>query len=203
MAYYIGDIPSEAIVLDPPETITLGDFDTATAELINPAGTATTVPASIDTGLAVIIVDLPNDVSLFLDEGVYRLRIRLASPDGYVQRIPDVPLVAQDPDSQWHTLDTIRDAWADAEIIPDALLWQALEVVKGEVLTFAPALADGTPIPENYRAAQRDHLRNKANAAKVTPDGGLGQDDFIVRPFPLDWHVKATLRPKRGIGAIG
>ncbi|WP_157001436.1 hypothetical protein [Agromyces laixinhei] len=202
MAYYIGDIPSAAIVLDPPETMTLPDFDTSAASIISPAGTSTPVPSAPDAGLGVIIIDTPTDASLFPVEGIYRLRVVLHSPAGYVERIPDVPLVVQDPDSPWCTLDSIRDEWPDAETIDDGPLWRLLSLAREQVLAYAPTLAEGDPVPERYREAQRVQARNVWNASRVAPDGGIGSDDFVIRPFPLDWHVKQIIRPKRAFGGI-
>lgn len=203
MGYYIGDIPSEALVLDPPETITLADFTTATASIVSPTGTSTDVPASIDTGLGVVIIDLPDDVSLFTTEGLHRLRVTLTGfTTGYRERLPDVRIIVQDPVSAWHTLDTIRGEWPDAEFIDDGPLWELLTLARGDVLAFAPALAADAPVPERYRTAQRVQARNIWNASKVSPDGGIGTDDFVIRPFPLDWHVKQIIRPKRARGAV-
>lgn len=115
----------------------------------------------------------------------------------------------------WHDLDSIRDEWPDAEFIEDDTLDELLEVAKLQVTTFAPALADTAtvidgyvvadpdPVPVNYRMAQRVQARNIWNAARVNPEGTTGEGDFVLRPFPLDWHVKQLLRPKRGIPVIG
>lgn len=202
MTYYIGDIPAEALVLDPPETINLDDYTTAEAVMVSPAGVSTTIPASILDDNEMIAVDLPNDASVFPVAGVHRLRVTLTDPAGYSQRIPDVPLVVQDIDSEWHILDTIRAEWPDAEHIPDASLWDILEVAKGQIIAFAPPLAEDAPIPVEWRTAQRVQSRNIWNAARVAPDGTTGQDDFVIRPFPLDWHVRQILRPKRAIGGM-
>lgn len=200
MPYYVNDIPAEALVLDPPETIVIDDYAGAIAAMIDPAGVSTSVPASILDGM--VVVDLPNDSTLFATAGVHRLRVTLNDPAGYVQRIPDVPLVVQDEADEWHTLDTIRAEWPDAEHIPDVSLWEILEVAKGQVVEFAPAIAAGAPIPIEWKTAQRVQSRNIWNAARVAPDGTTGQDDFVIRPFPLDWHVRQILRPKRAIGGM-
>jgi hypothetical protein len=200
MAFYIGDVPAQPFVIEPPESITLADFDTAVAGLVTPSGTLTSDPVAniIDD---VIEVTFPDDATLFDEAGIFRLTIRLTGVGAAT--LPPIPLVAQPLAYAWHTLDSIRAEWPDAEAIGDATLWEMLEVVKEQVLTFAPALAEGTPVPANYRLGQRVQVRNLWNATKVAPDGTVGSDDFVIRPFPLDWHVKAILRPKRGIPVIG
>ena len=50
MGYYIGDIPAEAIILDPPETVDLADFTDSTAVVVGPNTIDTAVPSTIDAG---------------------------------------------------------------------------------------------------------------------------------------------------------
>lgn len=204
MAFYLYDIPAEPFTIEPPQTIILAEFTEAAATLRTPDGSSW--GGSIDAEIIddVIVVTLDGG-SPFLEEGIYELRILLSNVDTLQprQRIPAVRIVAQDQDSEWHTLDSIREEWADAEHIPDPQLWELLELVKGQVLEFAPVLAEGAPVPLRYRQGQRVQARNTWNATKVSPDGGIGEGDFIIRPFPLDWHVKAILRPKRGVPVVG
>lgn len=203
MGYYIGDIPAEAIILDPPETVDLADFTDSTAVVFSPNSIDTAVPSTLDAGLGVVIIDPPNDESLFSVDGIHRLRVTLTNfTTGYRVRLPDVPIVVQDPDSEWHTLDSIRAEWPDAQYIDDGPLWELLAIAREQVLEFAPVLADDAPVPDRYRTAQRVQARNVWNASKVAPDGTVGQDDFVIRPFPLDWHVKQIIRPKRARGAV-
>lgn len=206
---YIGDIPAQPVTIDPPETIDLADYTDALASLHTPAGDDHVLVASIVDEQ--VIVEFPADESLFTVEGVHLIRVTLYTPGGAVANLPAVRFVVQDPDSGWHTLDSVRDEWGDAEHIPDPTLFSILTVAREQCLTFAP-LAVVTPpveppppvvVPENYRLAQRVQARNIWNAARVAPDGSTGQDDYVIRPFPLDWHVKQILRPKRGVPVVG
>ena len=200
MAFYIGDVPAQPFVIEPPESIALDLFTAAAATVVAPDGTVHSDGITATINEADITVDLPP-LTIFDEVGIYRLRVQLEGADG-TQRIPSARFVVQDDSSQWQTLDTIREDWPDAEFIADALLWRMLEVSKMECLSFAPKLAEGAPVPINYFDAQGMQARNRWNARKVAPDGNTGQEDFIIRPFPLDWHVKATLRPKQGIPVI-
>lgn len=199
MSYYIGDIPADPIAVEPPEEFPLDHFDGATAVLRRPDGTIVGDGITAEVDDTEIRVQLPTDASLFTVEGLYSIRVRLTGPGSSAQRIPELRFVVQDPDSEWHNLDTIRDTdWADAEHISDPALWNLLEVCKGQVIRYAPALAADAPVPENYRYGQEIQVKNTWNAARVAPDGSTGEGDFVIRPFPLDWAVKQILRPKRG-----
>ena len=198
--YYVDDVPAVAFVVEPPENVELSEFTTVTAELISPEipPVSVTLTAVIDDDQIEIT---PPTTSAFTVAGIYRLRIRLSSATAS-QLIPDARFVVQDPDDEWHTLDTIRDEWQDAEFIPDVTLWKLLNMAKVQVVTFAPRLADDEAVPAHYLDGQRIQARNIWNAAKVSPDGGIGTDDFVIRPLPLDWHVKQILRPRPAIGVV-
>lgn len=206
MAFYIGDFPPEPFVIEPPETINLAEFNSVTAEIIAPDGVVTPLIGIIDGD--VIRVTQPTTTSMFMVEGIHRLRIWVTdTPIPYRQALPEIRVVAQDPDSEWHTLDSARAEWADAEHLSDAMLYQLLADVREQVLDFAPALIDAEgdplPVPDRYRRGQLAQARNTLNAQGVDPASGEdGNDTFAIRPFPLDWQVKQILRPKRGIPVV-
>lgn len=125
----------------------------------------------------------------------------------------------------WYTLDGIRRVWRDAPS-DDAVLQELLDTAQEQVLEFDNGATwrrttalntdpDGNPVlyPGDYpngvitsglALAHRTQTRNLWNANKVDPsNGAMGDDTFTVRPFPLDWTVKAMIRPKRVIGALG
>lgn len=119
----------------------------------------------------------------------------------------------------WHTLDSARDEWNDAPA-DDNRLSVLLTVAYQAVAIYAPKFTaeDGTvslgyedpitgvitpvtdtTVPVNYREAQLMQARNHWNSVKVDPsNGAIGDDTFIMKPFPLDWVVKQTIRPQRG-----
>lgn len=197
MTFHVGDIPATPFVVEPPETVPLESYDDGTASILRPEGAPVTgLPVEIDAEAGTVTIDPPTE-SPFTVDGIYRLRVILTGPSARVT-LPDVRIVAQDPDSEWHTLDTVREDWPDAEDIPDPLLWSVLELARGQILEFGPTLAEDAPVPHRYREGQRVQARNIVTAARVQPDGGMGTDDFVVRPFPLDWHVKQIVRPVTG-----
>lgn len=197
MTYYTGDIPVDDVVIEPsesPRPINLAGFTEAEAELRDPDGVLVDLsfPAAIEDDQ--IIVEWPTSTP-FESAGVYTLNVTLWSLDGpQRQRLAPVYIVAQTDDG-WHTVDSARTVWSDATD-DDARLHQLLTLARQQVLAFAPSLLLGAPIPPNYREAQLMQSRNIWNAGKVDPaTGGFGEDSFVIRPFPLDWHVKQLLRP--------
>lgn len=74
-------------------------------------------------------------------------------------------------------------------------------------LFFPPADGGTLPtrvrIPTSYKRAQLMQSRNIWNATKQ--DGGqeIGPEGFAIRVFPLDFHVRQLLRPKRGVPFVG
>jgi hypothetical protein len=101
----------------------------------------------------------------------------------------------------WHTPESARDVWTDALEIDDAELEDLLETSRIQCVAYAPA-RDGV-VPVNYRQAQIMQARNLWQSIKKDPSGSIGPDGMTIPVFPLDWVVKAILRPKRGRPSFG
>lgn len=101
--------------------------------------------------------------------------------------------------AHWYTLEEAQQDWAGLGV-PDATRMQSLlDVSKAECLVFSPVSStDPDDIPEGHRWAHLAHARNIWNAEKVNPSGGIGDDQqgFALTPFPMDWSIKARLRPR-------
>ena len=195
MTFSVADIPAASFVVEPPERVDLEKYDTASASLLDPnRAEIVALDASIDADAGTVTVEPPTE-SPFETSGIYRLRVTLTGT-GTRATLPDLRIVVQDPASEWHTLDSLRDDWTDAEDISDVMLWSVLELAREQVLEFAPVVAVDDPVPSRYVDAQRIQARNIVTAGRVSPDGGSGEGDFVIRPFPLDWHVRQILRPK-------
>ena len=118
--------------------------------------------------------------------------------------------------SVWYELETIRTDWRDAPQ-SDTVLQQLLDTAKQQVLDFdngfnyrksdttgEPWSGDYTDVPNNLVLAQRMQARNLWNASKVDPgNGAMGDDTFVLRPFPMDWVVKNVIRPKSPVAVFG
>lgn len=126
--------------------------------------------------------------------------------------------------ANWHTVESIRMYWDDANQIEDDLLEELLLVAQSAVIAYAPTPKEEFPeltldewedawdgawgaesdaIPTRFRVAQMMQVRNLWNASRVGVDGSNGGPTFEIQPRPLDWHVKQILRPARGRFLVG
>ncbi|QCQ16990.1 hypothetical protein [Microbacterium sp. RG1] len=94
--------------------------------------------------------------------------------------------------------------WPDGSILGDDALAVYLAAAKAGCVAYAPTLAEGADVPEEYRLAHIMHARNIFNAGNAASDGNgeLSAGGYGITSYPLDWHVKQLLRPQRGEGAI-
>lgn len=105
----------------------------------------------------------------------------------------------------WHNLESARIQWADAPYDDDTLD-ELLEVARGQVVAYSPTkksdpivAPDSVDVPVHYRLAQLRQATNIWTAGSVDTTGGIGDgSDFVIRPHPLDWHIKQIIRPRGG-----
>ena len=93
--------------------------------------------------------------------------------------------------------DRLPDLWPGAADLAPAAAEMVLDAARQDCLDFAPALTDPDDPPVRYVLAQIHHARALTRAGFVGSNdqgGGYGEG---VTVFPMDWHVKALLRPKR------
>lgn len=205
-SYYVGDIPAEPIVVEPvrgvdAEPIDLTPFDEldTIAQLRTFDGELATDDFFVTFDAGNIVLEWPSATTPFPEAGAYQLNITLVGADAR-ERLAPVYYVAQDDSDGWHTLDSVRAEWEDAQVIPDIRLHALLEVARQQVTAFAPALAAGARPPLNYREAQKLQARNIVNAGRATGDG---EGEFTLAPHPLDWHIEQMLRPKTARKVVG
>lgn len=209
MAYYVGDIPADDIVIEPAHgdtPISLAAFVEADTEveLRNFDGDLVSdvfgvefvdgSPDDVDT----IVLTWPTAATVLAEPGIHTIAVTLVGANAR-ERLAPIPVVVQE-ENGWHTVDSARLEWSDATGIDDLRLYSLLELARQQCAAFAPALAADARPPLEYRHAQLMQARNLINAGRAEGDG---DGDFVLRPFPLDWMVKQTLRPKSGIPAVG
>ncbi len=108
------------------------------------------------------------------------------------------------PYDGWASLEDARAQWEDAVTMDDAELLSYLQSAYEQCVEFAPALAaDVVDIPRRYVQAQVMQARAIWRSLSAGDDNGIGPDGLTVTVFPMDWTVKALLRPKRGRPVVG
>lgn len=63
---------------------------------------------------------------------------------------------------------------------------------------YAPDLDAPAIVPDNYRHAQALQARALFRAGIAGSNDQIGMDGMSITVFPMDWTVKALLRPRRG-----
>lgn len=91
--------------------------------------------------------------------------------------------------------DTARTLWVDAPL-DDAVLQAVLAVAFEQCVAFAPEVATPTGGEEaRFKYAQVMQARAVYRAGIAGGGDRIGGDGFSVTVFPMDWTVKALLRP--------
>jgi hypothetical protein len=202
--YWVGDVPVTDLVVEPSrggEPADLAPFAEVDVALYNPDGAPVVTAgflARFTTDHQSIVIEWPGD-SILDVQGVYTLVLNLLTPDGGRERADSLTFVVQ-ADDGWHTLDTLRNAWADAPE-DDTTLYALSQSAKAQCIEYAPKVT-GRP-PTRYRQAQLLQSRNLWQAVKADDGGQVGADGFAVPVYSLDWVVQGLLRPKRGTPIAG
>ena len=198
---FVGDRP------DTPSTIFFHDelgnpaatnhFNTLATTLYSPAGVSLgTLTTTVHDGHGVHIAW--GTTSLFTVPGVYSLRCKFTVTNDQLVTAEPLQIVIQAIDG-WLTLEMARAQWADAPL-DDVFLWQILESAKNACIAYAPAFT-GT-VPLHYVQAQLMQARAIYQSVIANQQDNVGVDGFQVRVFPLDFTIRALLRPKRAVGAM-
>jgi hypothetical protein len=88
--------------------------------------------------------------------------------------------------------------WSGSVDIPEDQLLFVLSVARIQCETFAPVLALGEPVPDNYALAQIYQARDLVRAGVTDTNGEIGYDGMTVPTFPMSRVIKGALRPHRG-----
>lgn len=195
-AYFVGDLPSVSLAIVPTregEEIDLTEWDTAEVFVDGTELTATITAEAVEA-------EWP-ETSLFEESGLLPVYLVLHTAAGAAETFAAEPLVVETMDG-WHTLSTIRQEAAWARNVSDAVAFSILSASRYACEVFAPEVEDGEDIPLRYRQAQALQARNTYNAAKVSSSSEV-DDPYSYTVRPLDWSVKALLRPQSGRFVIG
>lgn len=99
----------------------------------------------------------------------------------------------------WLTNETqIEPYWPEWQWAGDGQVEAALSAAADQCAAFAPdpAGTGDVQIPERFKLAQVMQARALYRAGLVRQDNQIGVDGQTVTVFPMDWQVKALLRPK-------
>lgn len=132
--------------------------------------------------------------------GVYTIVIVFTDLLGVTVQCEPFKFVVQDRDG-WLTLETARAQWSDAPL-DDVFLAQILDAAKLQCIAYAPTLPVGALIPINYVHAQLMQARALYQSVIANQQDNVGLEGFQVRVFPLDFTIRALLRPKRAISGM-
>jgi hypothetical protein len=101
----------------------------------------------------------------------------------------------------WLSLEQTRQRWPDAPL-ELTYLYGILKSAKIQCIDYAPALGLSDPVPANYLQAQLMQARAIYTSFIANQNDNV-DGQFPVRVFPMDWNVKALLRPKTGMPRVG
>jgi hypothetical protein len=195
---WVGDVPYQATVIEfVTETgapATLEEFATYTIKLRNAVGTVmhTQNGSVIDD----FLVFNWHTSSYLTTPGIYLLDIVLKNTGGVHVTAEPFRFVVEIADG-WLKMDEARSLWADAPV-NDVYLFQLLDSAKTQCATYAPTLGLTDIVPNNYKQAQLMQVRAVYMSFISNQNDSVGVDGYQVRTFPLDWNIKALLRPKSG-----
>lgn len=198
---FIGDVPvTPSVIAFHDETgnpAPTNHFNTFSTHLISPTGTDLgALTTTVHDGHEVSVV-WPS-TSKFTIEGVYTLQFTFTKTAGEVVHTEPLHIVVQ-AQSGWLSLEQARAQWADAPL-DDNFLYQILTSAKVQCIEYAPALAANAVIPTNYLQAQVMQARALYQSVIANQNDNVGIEGFAVRVFPLDFTIRALLRPKKAIG---
>lgn len=204
-SYWVDDVPFSTAVMEfideSGNPVALDTYTTSTVKLYDATGTlVSTLSSNINTVDDILTITW-EAISLFETSGIYSLVAQLSNVDGVLVTAEPFRFVVQTQDG-WLTLEQTRQQWQDAPV-DDLLLFTILESAKAQCIEYAPALAITDIVPLNYRQAQLMQARALYTSVIANQQDSVGVDGYQVRIFPLDWNIKALLRPKRAVPVVG
>ena len=197
---WVNDIPVSPMRWDfideTGNPVAIGEFDTWSVDLYDPSHTVIASMNGVPQGNHLSLTF--GAPSLATVAGVYSLQFRFV--DGGTITAEPYEFLVQEA-TGWLTLEQARSQWADAPL-DDIFLWQILETAKTQCIAYAPVLPLGASVPLNYVQAQLTQSRALYQSTIANQNDSVGIEGFTVRVFPLDFTIRAMLRPKRAIGGM-
>lgn len=89
----------------------------------------------------------------------------------------------------------VRPYWRTADEVDPDTLAVALAAAAHQCEQFAPPVPADDALPHAWLLAQAMQARALTASGNVGPRDQYGAEDLTVHVFPMDWTVKALLRP--------
>lgn len=199
---WVGDVPTSPtradFVDEVGNPVEIQGFDSWSAYMLSPSGEVLGELEGSDQGnhleftwYTTTILETP---------GIHTIVVTFFDPLGVEIQCEPWRFIVQEI-SGWLSLEQARAQWADAPL-DDVLLYQILETAKSQCVAYAPALLLGAPIPTTYVQAQLLQSRAIFQSVIANQQDNVGVEGFQVRVFPLDFTIRAMLRPKRAISGM-
>jgi hypothetical protein len=197
--FWVGDAPTRPAVvefLDESGELTQRPEGVLTARIVDPQSAPTPIALAVTADPDTEVIEIAWDGFAAFDvAGVWTI---IFYEDG--ARVATLRLAVQGDDG-WLSFEDARTDWADAPE-SDALLYRILDSAKVAVISYTPPrvlaeIAAGLPVPSNLVQAQLMQARATLQATRAGASDTIGADGQTVRVYPLDWNVKAQIRPKR------
>lgn len=201
-ALWIGDVPVSPtradFVDEAGNTVQISGYASWTAMMYSP--TNTLLGTLTGSGHGQHLEFIWPEETILTAEGIHTIIIKFFDTDGVVIQCEPWKFVVQKRAS-WLSLEQARAQWADAPL-DDIFLFQILDSAKVQCIEYAPALAANAVIPLNYLQAQVMQARALYQSVIANQNDNVGIEGFAVRVFPLDFTIRALLRPKKAIAGM-
>lgn len=199
---WVGDVPQSPTRADfideTGNTVQISGFDSWEAYMLSPVGEVLGTLSGDEHGNH---LEFTWETTTLLEiPGIYKIVVTFFDPLGVEIQAEPFSFVVQEIDG-WLTLETARAQWGDAPL-DDVFLHQILETAKAQCVAYAPALQLGAQVPVTYVQAQLLQARAIYQSVIANQQDSVGVEGFQVRVFPLDFTIRAMLRPKRAIGGM-
>lgn len=201
-ALWIGDVPVSPtradFVDEAGNVVQISGYASWTAMMYSP--TNTLLGTLTGSGHGQHLEFTWPEETILTAEGIHTIIIKFFDTDGVVIQCEPWKFVVQKRAS-WLSLEQARAQWADAPL-DDIFLFQILDSAKVQCIEYAPALAANAVIPPNYLQAQVMQARALYQSVIANQNDNVGIEGFAVRVFPLDFTIRALLRPKKAIAGM-
>lgn len=201
-ALWVGDVPLSPtradFVDETGNVVQISEYASWTAYMLSPIGEVLGTLTGSEHGNH---LEFTWPTTTILETpGVHTIVVTFFDALGVEVQAEPFKFIVQEIDG-WLSLEQARAQWADAPL-EDLFLFQLLDTAKAQCIEYAPALPLGAVVPARYVQAQLTQARALYQSTIANQNDNVGIEGFAVRVFPLDFTIRAMLRPKKAIGGM-